>query len=198
MFFSRVGVLHIICFIYRVDNWARGEYKVQLSSSEELFSVSDFLKPAQHIIWINNFCSCHTAEIWSNEIIWINFLSLQGLPLHLQIDTYEDPRDTAISHRGYCQIKVFCDKVSRDAYFFVVYSKVIVFYCMPLTMGVVKNQFSTVVKPQEVPDIFWLWWWWWRCHLGIFNLPPSANDFLFDLSKWQLAIESWNSLIIES
>lgn len=38
----------------------------------------------------------------------------QGLPLHLQIDTYEDPRDGPVYHRGYCQIKVFCDKV-RDA-----------------------------------------------------------------------------------
>lgn len=35
---------------------------------------------------------------------------VKGLPLHLQIDTYEDPRDSAIYHRGYCQIKVFCDK----------------------------------------------------------------------------------------
>lgn len=40
------------------------------------------------------------------------FNILQGLPLHIQIDTYEDPRDTQIYHRGYCQIKVFCDKVS--------------------------------------------------------------------------------------
>ncbi|GLH11960.1 Protein grainyhead [Gryllus bimaculatus] len=36
--------------------------------------------------------------------------SAKGLPLHLQIDTYEDPRDTTVAHRGYCQIKVFCDK----------------------------------------------------------------------------------------
>ncbi|CAH1103514.1 unnamed protein product [Psylliodes chrysocephalus] len=35
---------------------------------------------------------------------------VKGLPLHLQIDTYEDPRDSQIFHRGYCQIKVFCDK----------------------------------------------------------------------------------------
>lgn len=41
----------------------------------------------------------------------IDFI-LQGLPLHVQIDTFEDPRDTQIFHRGYCQIKVFCDKVS--------------------------------------------------------------------------------------
>jgi transcription factor CP2-like protein len=34
------------------------------------------------------------------------------MPLHVQIDTYDDPRDphAPIYHRGYCQIKVFCDK----------------------------------------------------------------------------------------
>ena len=33
---------------------------------------------------------------------------VKGLPLHIQIDTYEDPRDTTapVYHRGYCQIKV--------------------------------------------------------------------------------------------
>ncbi|KAK3894168.1 hypothetical protein Pcinc_002053 [Petrolisthes cinctipes] len=36
---------------------------------------------------------------------------VKGLPLHIQVDTYEDPRDAAtLIHRGYCQIKVFCDK----------------------------------------------------------------------------------------
>lgn len=43
----------------------------------------------------------------------IFFSSIQGLPLHIQVDTFEDPRDTTVSHRGYCQIKVFCDKVSQ-------------------------------------------------------------------------------------
>nr|CAD7568096.1 unnamed protein product [Timema californicum] len=37
---------------------------------------------------------------------------MRGLPLHVQIDTYEDPRDGPVFHRGYCQIKVFCDKFS--------------------------------------------------------------------------------------
>ena len=37
----------------------------------------------------------------------------QGLPLHIQIDTYEDYRDpnAPVSHRAYCQVKSFCDKV---------------------------------------------------------------------------------------
>jgi transcription factor CP2-like protein len=35
------------------------------------------------------------------------------MPLHVQIDTFDDPRDnpgTPVYHRAYCQIKVFCDK----------------------------------------------------------------------------------------
>ncbi|TGZ40336.1 Protein grainyhead [Temnothorax longispinosus] len=40
---------------------------------------------------------------------------VKGLPLHIQVDTYEEPPPhahtyTPPSHRGYCQIKVFCDK----------------------------------------------------------------------------------------
>ena len=35
---------------------------------------------------------------------------VKGLPMHVQIDTYEDPRDAPGAvpayHRGYCQIKV--------------------------------------------------------------------------------------------
>ena len=41
------------------------------------------------------------------------YLILQGIPLHLQIDTYEDLTnpDAEPIHRGLCQIKVFRDKV---------------------------------------------------------------------------------------
>ena len=53
----------------------------------------------------------------------MNFFSFQGLPLHLQIDTYEDPRDGPVYHRGYCQIKVFCDKVSYYYYYYHYYFK---------------------------------------------------------------------------
>ncbi|KAI1713924.1 CP2 transcription factor domain-containing protein [Ditylenchus destructor] len=38
---------------------------------------------------------------------------VKGLPLHIQIDTYDEGEDslkTTPFHRGYCQIKVFCDK----------------------------------------------------------------------------------------
>lgn len=49
----------------------------------------------------------------NNILLFYIFHSLQGLPLHVQIDTFEDPRDINVFHRGYCQIKVFCDKVSN-------------------------------------------------------------------------------------
>uniref|UniRef100_A0A1I7SBY4 CP2 domain-containing protein n=2 Tax=Bursaphelenchus xylophilus TaxID=6326 RepID=A0A1I7SBY4_BURXY len=35
---------------------------------------------------------------------------VKGLPLHVQIDTYDDEDSKVPFHRGYCQIKVFCDK----------------------------------------------------------------------------------------
>lgn len=46
---------------------------------------------------------------------------VKGLPLHIQVDTYEEPPPhthsyTPPSHRGYCQIKVFCDKVKTNLY----------------------------------------------------------------------------------
>lgn len=38
---------------------------------------------------------------------------MKGLPLHLQIDTFDDFREGSLPvNRGYCQIKVFCDKVN--------------------------------------------------------------------------------------
>ncbi|XP_048759800.1 grainyhead-like protein 1 homolog isoform X2 [Ostrea edulis] len=38
-----------------------------------------------------------------------NQKGVKGLPLHVQIDTYENPKESPVN-RGYCQIKVFCDK----------------------------------------------------------------------------------------
>ncbi|CAG2109950.1 unnamed protein product [Medioppia subpectinata] len=40
-----------------------------------------------------------------------NQKGVKGLPLHLQLDTFDDFREGSTPvHRGYCQIKVFCDK----------------------------------------------------------------------------------------
>merc|ERR1719500_1868057 len=38
---------------------------------------------------------------------------VKGLPLHVQIDTFDDPRADIMdrpTHRAYCQVKIFCDK----------------------------------------------------------------------------------------
>ncbi|GFR87789.1 protein grainyhead [Elysia marginata] len=40
-----------------------------------------------------------------------NQKGVKGIPLHVQIDTYEQsPKENLLVHRGYCQIKAFCDK----------------------------------------------------------------------------------------
>ncbi|KAK3606177.1 hypothetical protein CHS0354_010815 [Potamilus streckersoni] len=39
-----------------------------------------------------------------------NQKGVKGLPLHIQIDTYENQKDSYPCSRAYCQIKVFCDK----------------------------------------------------------------------------------------
>ncbi|XP_017488916.1 PREDICTED: protein grainyhead-like, partial [Rhagoletis zephyria] len=40
-----------------------------------------------------------------------NQKGVKGLPLHLQVDTFDDIREGSLPiNRGYCQIKVFCDK----------------------------------------------------------------------------------------
>ena len=47
------------------------------------------------------------------------FSKLQGLPLHVQIDTHDlefRAPSKAPVHRGYCQIKVFCDKVRWNCF----------------------------------------------------------------------------------
>ncbi|XP_074642358.1 grainyhead-like protein 1 homolog isoform X2 [Tubulanus polymorphus] len=39
-----------------------------------------------------------------------NQKGVKGMPLHIQVDTFEDERDILPVHRAYCQIKAFCDK----------------------------------------------------------------------------------------
>ena len=60
---------------------------------------------------------------FSQVYIGINSLStdfsaqkgVKGLPLNLQIDTYDISTGTnTLIHRAACQIKIFCDKVSKN------------------------------------------------------------------------------------
>lgn len=62
------------------------------------------------------------ASLSSQVFISVNCLStdfssqkgVKGLPLNIQIDTYSyNNRSNKPVHRAYCQIKVFCDKVSE-------------------------------------------------------------------------------------
>lgn len=61
------------------------------------------------VLQINVAVQCLSTDFSSQK-------GVKGLPLHIQVDTYEEPPPhahayTPPSHRGYCQIKVFCDKV---------------------------------------------------------------------------------------
>ncbi|XP_066248636.1 protein grainyhead isoform X3 [Euwallacea similis] len=66
-------------------------------------AIAIYWNPMESPAKINIAVQCLSTDFSSQK-------GVKGLPLHLQIDTYEDPRDTSIYHRGYCQIKVFCDK----------------------------------------------------------------------------------------
>lgn len=71
-------------------------------------------------MYLSDFCQINVAV----QCLSTDFSSqkgVKGLPLHIQIDTYEEPPPhthtyTPPSHRGYCQIKVFCDKVIRHSF----------------------------------------------------------------------------------
>ncbi|XP_021919212.1 protein grainyhead isoform X4 [Zootermopsis nevadensis] len=66
-------------------------------------AIAVYWNPLESTAKINVAVQCLSTDFSSQK-------GVKGLPLHLQIDTYEDPRDSTIFHRGYCQIKVFCDK----------------------------------------------------------------------------------------
>ncbi|XP_065166555.1 protein grainyhead isoform X2 [Atheta coriaria] len=66
-------------------------------------AIAVYWNPLESAAKINIAVQCLSTDFSSQK-------GVKGLPLHLQIDTYEDPRDSTIADRGYCQIKVFCDK----------------------------------------------------------------------------------------
>ncbi|XP_058122240.1 protein grainyhead [Anopheles ziemanni] len=66
-------------------------------------AIAVYWNPLESSAKINVAVQCLSTDFSSQK-------GVKGLPLHLQIDTFEDPRDTSVFHRGYCQIKVFCDK----------------------------------------------------------------------------------------
>ncbi|KAM7343067.1 grainy head isoform 8-T10 [Cochliomyia hominivorax] len=66
-------------------------------------AIAVYWNPLESSAKINIAVQCLSTDFSSQK-------GVKGLPLHVQIDTFEDPRDTQVFHRGYCQIKVFCDK----------------------------------------------------------------------------------------
>ncbi|XP_065218075.1 protein grainyhead isoform X3 [Planococcus citri] len=66
-------------------------------------AIAVYWNPLESPAKINIAVQCLSTDFSSQK-------GVKGLPLHLQIDTYEDPREGPVYHRGYCQIKVFCDK----------------------------------------------------------------------------------------
>ncbi|XP_071443268.1 protein grainyhead [Hetaerina americana] len=66
-------------------------------------AIAVYWNPMESSAKINVAVQCLSTDFSSQK-------GVKGLPLHLQIDTYEDPRESSVYHRGYCQIKVFCDK----------------------------------------------------------------------------------------
>ncbi|XP_020279945.1 uncharacterized protein LOC109852831 [Pseudomyrmex gracilis] len=70
-------------------------------------AIAVYWNPLESAAKINVAVQCLSTDFSSQK-------GVKGLPLHIQIDTYEEPTNTHSyqppSHRGYCQIKVFCDK----------------------------------------------------------------------------------------
>ncbi len=78
--------------------------------------------------WVGILCTTHDMSLyywtsptllyrWYEMIIHIHLIQtffLKGIPLHLQVDTYEDLASPNVDpvHRAFCQIKVFRDKAS--------------------------------------------------------------------------------------
>ncbi|XP_073999665.1 grainy head isoform X3 [Rhodnius prolixus] len=66
-------------------------------------AIAVYWNPLESSAKLNIAVQCLSTDFSSQK-------GVKGLPLHIQIDTYEDPREGPVIHRGYCQIKVFCDK----------------------------------------------------------------------------------------
>ncbi|KAL6421886.1 hypothetical protein ACFW04_010794 [Cataglyphis niger] len=71
-------------------------------------AIAVYWNPLESSAKINVAVQCLSTDFSSQK-------GVKGLPLHIQVDTYEESPPhthtyTPPSHRGYCQIKVFCDK----------------------------------------------------------------------------------------
>ncbi|CAG0881525.1 unnamed protein product [Cyprideis torosa] len=67
-------------------------------------AVAIYWNPMEGPAKVNVAVQCLSTDFSSQK-------GVKGLPLHLQVDTYDDlVKPLPAYHRGYCQIKIFCDK----------------------------------------------------------------------------------------
>jgi transcription factor CP2-like protein len=69
-------------------------------------AIAIYWNPLESFAKVNLAVQCLSTDFSTQK-------GVKGLPLHIQIDTFEDPRQevgTPTFHRGYCQVKIFCDK----------------------------------------------------------------------------------------
>lgn len=69
-------------------------------------AIAVYWNPMESFAKVNLAVQCLSTDFSTQK-------GVKGLPLHIQIDTMEDPRQeigSPVVHRGYCQVKIFCDK----------------------------------------------------------------------------------------
>lgn len=67
-------------------------------------ALAVYWNPLESPAKVNLAVQCLSTDFSSQK-------GVKGMPLHVQIDTYDDIREgSPVSHRAYAQIKVFCDK----------------------------------------------------------------------------------------
>jgi len=72
-----------------------------VEESHALNALNVFWNPMEGPAKVNIAVQCLSTDFSTQK-------GVKGLPLHIQIDTYDDPRDAnaPVYHRGYAQIKV--------------------------------------------------------------------------------------------
>lgn len=91
--------------IGQIEEIAHNAVQFYWNPSEQS-SVKVRRQPGADVFQISIAVQCLSTD-FSNQ------KGVKGLPLHVQIDTYDGDTDKVPPfHRGYAQIKVFCDKAS--------------------------------------------------------------------------------------
>ena len=129
------------------------QFTLSLTLFDKCFHFSQILSK------IDTFKQCHDSFCLLQINLAVQCLStdfstqkgVKGMPLHVQIDTYDDPRDLAcpVYNRAYCQIKVFCDKGMNLMTFF---SKIL--FCFKVELEGNQNKNNCLVSNIHKKKIF--------------------------------------------